>query len=149
MVNLLKLFFFALLFAPLTSSAEVLDGCLTLMSEAGQDSSTDGTIYKFKGYDLKSLSVIATAANTAGNSPTLDVVLQSCRTTAAASCSTRKTFDQCTTGDCWTDGDQSYDFDINSEHLFPYVRAVTTIGGTSTPTYDVTVELCFAGEVAP
>lgn len=149
MVNLLKLFFFALLFAPLTSRAEVLDGCITLMDASAQAASTDGTIYPFKGYNLRSLSAIATAANLTGSTPTLNIVLQSCRTTDAASCSTRKTFDECTTGSCWTDGDQSYDFDINSEHIFPYVRAVTTITGTSSPTYDVSVELCFAGEIAP
>lgn len=131
----------------LPAHADVLESCVTLMDATAQTSSTDGSIIDFRGHNLTGLSVIATAANTAGSTPTLDVTLESCRTTDTSTCSTRKTFDQCTTGSCWTDGDQSFDFDVNSEHIYPYLRAVTVIGGTSTPTYNVKVEVCFNGDI--
>lgn len=123
------------------AQAETLRNCLTLMNQTGQTASTNGTLIAFPAYNQKGMAAVLTATNTAGSSPTLDVVVQNCRTGtyASASCKDWYTFVQCTTGTCFRP------VDVNKDNVnwFGYFRAATTIGGTSTPTYTVKVELCY------
>jgi hypothetical protein len=129
----------ALLFTPF-AEAEVLRHCLTVMDATAQTTSTNGSIVEFKSYDSEALSIVLNATNTAGSTPTLNSKIQSCRTKEASSCYDWYTFSECTTGTCRP---VPIDIDKTSVNWFRYFRVVTTIAGTSTPTYDVKVELCY------
>lgn len=76
------------------------------------------------------------AVNDAGSSPTLDVALQHAPTNDGTF-STFATFAQATTGTSV----QNIPLNSFDSHIFPFVRASYTIGGSSSPSYTVTLDL--------
>lgn len=122
--------------------------CMDLMSASDQSSSTTGTIVCLpdsnpKALDSRYFTAMAEADNDSGTTPTLDITVQTCRTTSTSTChDTPAVFDQCTTGNCWTDGTQNIDLDADTVNVLPCFRVVTTLAGTS-PVYDVVVRLCW------
>lgn len=119
-------------FAPL-ASAETMQNTTVLMSGT-QTASTNGTVYPKQ---VKKWAARLTWANTAGTNPTLDVKIQHCPTATTTTCDDVESFGQKTT----TSGKETIHLDSDSFNPFPYWRAVSTIGGTDTPTYTVKVEL--------
>lgn len=135
---------------PQAATAGVVYKCFTLMAATGQTASTNGTIMELpeEPNRLKGLyfTGASTATNNSGTTPTLDVKIQTCRTSSSSTCAdTPIVFDQCTTGACYG-GDSLQYVDINSStvNVFTNFRAVTTLAGTN-PNYDVTVRLCYSG----
>lgn len=122
------------------AGAETLDRCTTLLEDAAQASSTTGSIIMLPVQDPKSISAVSTASNTSGTTPTFDIEIQSCRTKTGP-CAVRASFDQCTTGSCYTTGFQTYDVP-DGGNWYRYFRAKTTLGGTS-PVYNVKAEVCY------
>lgn len=105
-----------------------------------QTASTTGAFISVpNGYKNTAIRVIAD--NNSGTSPTLDVTLQDCWEASANSCETLATLPQCTAapGLCYTNGEYNFQYG-DSRKIKPYVRAITTLGGT-TPNFDVKVEL--------
>lgn len=126
-----------------TADAKVVHKCQVLMSATGQTSSTNGTITEILDHSASSFTVVAVATNNSGTTPTLDAKVQSCRTSSSSSCADLASFDQCTTGACYGgDSLQNIDLASDSVNVFPFFRAVTTLGGTS-PNYNVTIYLCY------
>lgn len=125
--------------------ADVVDKCFDIYKATAVTASGNSDVVQLQpldpmAKDAKAFTGVLVATNNSGTSPTLDVTIQSCKSTVTASCiNTPITFTQCTTGTC-----RQY-IDLNSTlvNLFPYLRAVRTLGGTS-PNYDVTVELCYS-----
>lgn len=121
-----------------------VDQCTTLLNST-LTSTTTGDIKKLTTYgNIKALSFVAIADANSGT-PTLDVTVEGClNDTSTPYCSTLATFDQCTTGTCWSSTGNRQVIDLNeaSVNLFPYVRAKATLGGSS-PNYDVLVRACF------
>lgn len=137
-----KLLFLALLGITSFAQADPLRNCLTLMDATNQATSTTGAITAFVTQKTTAMTLVATAANVSGTSPTLDIAIDSCKT-ASTLCKPWQTFTQCTTGSCWTSGMQPIDLNNTTVNWFPYFRARTTLAGTS-PVYNVKIELCYA-----
>jgi len=135
-----KLFPLLLLFLASNVQAEALSKCITLYSGTVA-ATTTGSIVSLGGYAAKAMTVSAVATNNSGTDPTLDVKLQTCRTSSTSTCSDipSAAFSQCTTG-CWG-GDNIANIDISS-NTFQRFRPVITLGGT-TPSYNVEVYLCY------
>ena len=129
-----------LLIAEQNASAEALTHCVTLYSGT-ISSTTTAPIVSLGGYAAKAMTVTAVAVNNSGTSPTLDVKLQTCRTSSTSSCSDvpNAAFSQCTTN-CWG-GDNTANIDIQY-NTFQRFRPILTLGGT-TPNYTVEVSLCY------
>lgn len=135
-----KLFLFLSLLAfAVPSEAQTLRKCLTIDSQTNQTASTNGSIVEFTAQNYRAVSFIATTNNDSGSSPTLDLTVQTCRTTTTSSCKNLVTFTQATTGSSVEVADMNRD----TVNWFKYFRGVGTIGGTSSPQYDYTIELCF------
>ncbi len=124
-----------------SAEAQTLRTCTTLDTRTAQTASVNGPIVKYNPSNYKAVSFVATATNAAGTLPTLDLVVQSCRT-ATASCKNLVTFSQCTTTPCWTDGFQVADMNRDTVNWFNYFRVVSTIGGSASPTYTYEVQIC-------
>ena len=109
------------------------------MSEDGQTASTTGDATQLTGASRDCDGYIArlTAAKKSGTNPTLDAKVEHSPTGEDDTWVTLLTFDQVTTEVLV----------LKEEHvpkattlIFPYVRAVTTLGGTD-PNYDVDVDI--------
>lgn len=129
-----------LLFVLLLTGA-TLDRSYTIDSQTAVGSTT-GAVVAFPPAQYSGLTAVLTWANTAGVSPTLNVKIQTCRTTSTSSCvdwPAGQIFAQKSTGS----GVESIDISpaVNS---WRYFRAVSTVAGTSSPTYTYTVELAAA-----
>lgn len=111
------------------------------MDATNQAASTTGAITEFVTRNVSAMSLVATASNVSGTTPTLGIAIDSCRT-KTGSCKSWATFTQCATGSCWTDGFQPVDLDSTIVNWFKFFRVRTTLGGTS-PVYNVKVELCY------
>lgn len=136
-----KLLSLALLAFSTLAHAEPLQNCLTLMDATNQNASTTGTITEFVTRNVSSMSIVATANNVSGTTPTLDIAIDSCRL-KSGTCKSWNTITQCTTGSCWTDGFLPIDINNVEVNWFKFFRVRTTLGGTS-PVYNVKVELCY------
>lgn len=121
------------------AEAQTLRNCLMVDTQTNQTASTNGTIVEFKAQNYRAVSFIATVNNDAGTLPTLDLKVQTCRTTATSSCKDLVTFNQFTTGSSF----QVADMNRSTTNWFKYFRGVGTIGGSASPQFDYTVELCF------
>ena len=127
-----------------SAQAEVLYRKLTLMSATSQNASTNGSVVTFSENGMPSkltgASCRVVASNVSGTTPTADIVVQTCTDTTATNCDTICTFPRCLSSAkaCWTDGTAT--IDLGQQNVYPYFRAVTTLGGT-TPVYNVTVEI--------
>lgn len=139
----MKYIVFALLLAS-TVQADILNKCLVVHSGA---TTTTGfsTIKPLppldpKAKDARAFTGVLVAENTGGTNPTLDVTIQSCKDMTEASCvNTPITFTQCTTGTCR----QYIDLNKSMVNLFPFFRTSHTVGGTSSPSYNVSAEICY------
>lgn len=133
------------LFEAALVNADVLTRTMTLISATNRTTTVTGTISSLAAVtDYRGVGGIAcraVASNDSGTSPTLDIVVQTCKDETAASCDTICTFTQCTTGSCWSDSSATIDLGT-TVNVYPYVRAVATLGGTS-PQYDILVELVY------
>ena len=136
-----KLLILSLIALSSVVQAEPLQNCLTLMDATNQNSSTTGTITEFVTRNVSSMSIVATANNVSGTTPTLDIAIDSCRL-KSGTCKSWNTVTQCTTGSCWTDGFLPIDINNVQVNWFKFFRVRTTLGGTS-PVYNVKVELCY------
>lgn len=123
------------------AEAQTLRTCTTLDTRTNQTSSVTGAIVKYNPSNYKAVSFVATASNSAGTLPTLDLVVQSCRT-STGTCKDLVTFSQCTTSPCWTDGFQVADMNRVTTNWFNYFRVESTIGGSASPTYTYQVQIC-------
>jgi len=126
--------------------AQTLRNCFTLDEKTDRTTTSTGSVIEAPFGRIKSFSIVATADADSGTNPTLDIKIQSCRTSSSSSCRDFYTFDQCTTGSCWTTGDRRVDVNRDTINWFKYFRSVSTIGGTL-PVYDLVVEICY--ESAP
>jgi len=106
---------------------------LELMNAAAQLASTNGDSVHAKS-DTTDFIAWQKATKNSGTSPTLDTVIQ--HSPDKVNWKTLATFTQVTTGTVT----QAVQINSANTHVFPYVRAVTTLGGT-TPNFDVLVEL--------
>lgn len=123
------------------AAAGPLRNCATLVNISNGTATATSSAVKFQPYKVASFSVVATASNDSGTTPTLDLVVQNCRT-ASGSCKDWYALTQCTTGSCWTDGWTSVDVDVSSANWFEYFKVEATLAGTD-PQYDYKVELCY------
>lgn len=125
--------------------AGTLRNCTAIDTQSTAVGSTTGSIVEFLPQNYSALSAVLTWTNTAGSSPTLDMKLQTCRTKATTSCqdwpSSTQLFAQKTT----SSGVEVDDINLAAVNNWKYFRAVSTVGGTSTPKYTYTVELCVQG----
>jgi hypothetical protein len=136
-----KILLLALLGLSTFAKAEPLQNCLVLMNGTGQNASTTGSIIPFVARNISAMSVVTTANNVSGTTPTLDIIIDSCRT-SAGTCKSWFVQSQCTTGSCWVDGFDVDDLNSTNVNWFQFFRVRTTLGGTS-PVYNVRVELCY------
>lgn len=138
-----KLLLLALFSLSTIAKADPLQNCLVLMNATSQNASTTGTIIPFVARKINAMSVVTTANNVSGTTPTLDVVVDSCRTASTSSCVAWNSLAQCSTGSCYTsNGIGVSDINNTSVNWFQFFRVRTTLGGTS-PVYNVRVELCY------
>jgi len=127
---------------PCVATAQTLRTCTTLDTRTNQTSSVTGPIVQYAPSNYKAVSFVATASNSAGTLPTLDLVVESCRT-SSGTCKPLVVFTQCTTTPCWTDGFIVADMNRATTNWFRYFRVASTIaGGGGTPTYSYNVEIC-------
>lgn len=121
----------------LNALAQVVVKALALC--ARRTAALDGTPVDIGPYDGVCLAVLNASAAAAGTNPTLDVKLQHCDTLAGAYTDvTGGAFTQ-VTGVAGTAGVQV--LKLNAGSLKQYVKAVGTLGGTNTPTFDYGVSL--------
>lgn len=126
--------------------AQTLRNC-TIIDDKTTSGSATGAIVEFKPQNYRARSAVITWANTAGTTPTLDVELQSCRTTQTSSCQDWPTSSQIftqKTGSLGT-GVQVVDINAATVNNWKYFRAVSVVGGTASPLYTYRVELCVDG----
>ncbi|MDX2074699.1 MAG: hypothetical protein SFX19_10125 [Alphaproteobacteria bacterium] len=103
---------------------------LNLAGVASRTSNLDGSAIDLKDYDGEAVIVLDSSAATAGSSPTLDVKLQE-----SADGSTGWTD---VTGGAFTqvtNAASKQKLSINTDECKRYIKAVGTLGGTSTPTF--------------
>ena len=139
------LFILPLLLFAVTSEAQTLRYCQTLLTSSNRTTDETGAIAEFKPQNYRAVSFIATASNDSGTTPTLDLTVQTCRSTTTSTCMDFVNFSQCTTTPCYTDGVQVADLNRDTVNFFKYFRVVSDLGGTS-PQYDYTVEMCHDGQ---
>lgn len=135
---LLSLFLLLGVVAP--AQGQLLQYCFTVDSQATVGSTT-GSIVEPPTEHAKFIAGHLTWANDAGSTPTLDAKIQHCKTESTSTCEDLITFTQATTG-------SGVETKVQNNTTFahwPYLRAVSTVGGTSSPTYTYTVQLCYAG----
>lgn len=95
-------------------------------------STLTGSAIDIKDYVGKMKFILASAAAAAGSSPTLDVKLQdSADGSSGWADISGATFTQVTDA-----ADATEEIGVNIDGVKRYIRAVGTIGGTSTPTFD-------------
>lgn len=135
---------FLLALFPGISAAAIVDNCVTLFEDATTTVTANGDIVALPR-NARSFKFVSTATNNSGSTPTLDVKIQHCRSaTDTATCTdTPISFTQCTTGACYG-GDSVENKDVSETlvHFHPFVRVVATVGGTSSPSYELIVEVC-------
>lgn len=136
-----KLIAACLMLVALEAKAETLNNCFTLSDITDRTTSLSDTVAILPNLP-KRITLFATADNDSGTTPTLDLKVQTCKTSSSSSCTDLASFDQCTTGSCWSDTFQGIDLSADSYNWFRYFRTVATIGGT-TPVYDYKVEICY------
>ena len=68
-----------------SSQALTLKNCIVLLDDATHDASENGAVKLMPLYFDKTVTGIAYATPTSGSTPTLDVKIQTCRTTTASS----------------------------------------------------------------
>lgn len=141
-----RIFFLMLALSFLTAPAYAgtLRYCTTIETQAIVGSTT-GSIVEFTPQNYKSLSAVLTWANTAGTNPTLDVKIQSCRTKTTTSCQDWPSSTQLFAQKTSSSGVEVEDINLTTVNNWKYFRAVSTVGGTSTPKYTYTIELCVEG----
>lgn len=107
-------------------------GTVNVLIESGEYTSTEtGTGIDMTNFEGIALAVLNSSAKTAGTDPTLDVKLQHDPAVGGSYADiTGATFTQITT----VAGTEAVAFNVSDCDGF--VRAVGTIGGTSTPTFD-------------
>ena len=107
-------------------------GSVGVLIESGEYTSTEtGTGIDLSAYEGMAVAILNSSAKTAGTDPTLDVKLQSDPAVGGSYADiTGATFSQVTT----TAVIEAVIFNVSDCDGF--VRAVGTIGGTSTPTFD-------------
>ena len=107
-------------------------GSVGLLIESGEYTSTEtGTGIDLSAYEGMAVAILNSSAKTAGTNPTLDVKLQSDPAVGGSYADiTGATFSQVTTTAVF----EAVIFNVSDCDGF--VRAVGTIGGTSTPTFD-------------
>ena len=107
-------------------------GTVGLLIESGEYTSTEtGTGIDLSLYEGMAVAILNSSAKTAGTDPTLDVKLQSDPAVGGSYADiTGATFSQVTTAAVY----EAVVFNVAECDAF--VRAVGTIGGTSTPTFD-------------
>lgn len=143
-ILLLVLSALVLLTACAPAYAGTLRYCTTIETQSIVGSTT-GSIVEFTPVNYSALSAVLTWTNTAGSSPTLDVKIQSCRTKATSSCQDWPTSSQIFAQKTTSNGVEVADVNLTTVNSWRYFRAVSTVGGTSTPKYTYTVELCTQG----
>jgi len=106
--------------------------------EANEVTSTvTGTGKDVTQWEGKALAILNSGPASAGTLPTLNVKLQHCATVGGSYVDiTGATFTEVTNAAALVEG-----ITINVSDLNGFIRAVGTIGGTSTPTFDFSVEL--------
>jgi len=112
-------------------------GTVNVLIESGEYTSTEtGTGIDMSLYEGMAVVVLNSSAKTAGTDPTLDVKLQSDPAVGGSYADiTGATFAQITT----VAGTEA--IAINVSNCDAFVRAIGTIGGTSTPTFDFGVTI--------
>ncbi len=143
----MKLTFFLtciLVLSVLPSDAQVLRRCNTLFQDATTDADGNGTVFQIPADSRPSrLTGVFTATEVDGDTPTLDVAIQTCMDKAGTICGNLFSADQCTTGACYGgDSRQFIDANYTTINAFPYFRAAVNVGGTD-PIYNLKVELCY------
>lgn len=140
----MKYIFAIILFLALCGQAraETATSSLSLMTvTAGSESATGDVKFASSTRDvaIQSFACRATATPVSGTLPTLDLKIQTCRTTDPTSCVDLCNFTQCTTGTCFTSGTEVL-FNLYPQPVYPFFRAVASFGGT-TPVYSYQVFL--------
>lgn len=112
-------------------------GTVNVLIESGEYTSTEtGTGIDMSLYEGMAVVVLNSSAKTAGTSPTLDVKLQSDPAVGGSYADiSGATFAQVTT----VAGCEA--IAINVSNCSAFVRAIGTIGGTDTPTFDFGVTI--------
>ena len=110
-----------------------------LLIESGEYTSTEtGTGIDVSAAEGIAIATLNSSAKTAGTDPTLDVKLQSCSAVGGTYADIAGvTFSQVTTAALLEQ------ISFNIANVEGFVRALATIGGTSTPTFDFGVTLTY------
>lgn len=141
----MKKLIFLLCLVTTSASAQVVNTCMVLHSDATTDAAsataTNAIITALPITGSRFTGVLI-GSNVSGSTPTMDIKIQSCiDPDEVDSCiDTGIAFTQCTTGDCGTNGYEADDLGA-AVNIFKYVRVLITLGGTS-PVYDAVVRLC-------
>jgi hypothetical protein len=112
----------------------------TLFANDSRTASANGTGFDLEGSngaEGEAIIILASDAASAGSSPTLDVKLQESADNSSFSDISGATFTQV------TDAASSQKISINTNDVKRYLRAVGTIGGTSSPAFTYAVELIY------
>lgn len=112
----------------------------TLFANDSRTASANGTGFDLEGSngaEGEAIVILASDAASAGSSPTLDVKLQESSDNSTFTDITDATFTQV------TDAASSQKISINTNDVKRYLRAVGTIGGTSSPAFTYTVQLIY------
>jgi|TARA_R100001163_G_scaffold45445_1_gene34174 hypothetical protein len=112
----------------------------TLFANDSRTASANGTGFDLEGSngaEGEAIIILSSDAASAGSSPTLDVKLQESADNSSFSDISGATFTQV------TDAASSQKISINTNDVKRYLRAVGTIGGTSSPAFTYAVELIY------
>ena len=112
----------------------------TLLACDSRTASADGTGFDLEGSngaEGEAIIILTSDAASAGTDPTLDVKLQESSDNSTFTDITDATFTQV------TDAASSQKISINTNDVKRYLRAVGTIGGTSSPAFTYTVQLIY------
>ena len=112
----------------------------TLLACDSRTASADGTGFDLEGSngaEGEAIIILSSDAASAGTNPTLDVKLQESSDDSTWSDISGATFTQV------TDAASSQKISINTNDVKRYLRAVGTIGGTSSPAFTYAVELIY------
>lgn len=103
---------------------------LNSLPNLSRTANANGTAIDLKDYEGEAVAVLEAGAATAGSSPTLDVKLQDSDDGSTGwNDISGATFTQV------TNAASSQKLSFNTDEVKRYVRAVGTLGGTSTPTF--------------
>jgi hypothetical protein len=111
---------------------------LELMNETGQSASTTGETKQLMRARAQRIAARLVAAKKTGTTPTLDAKVQ--YSFDQTRWKDLDSFTQVTTSAA---AEEVLTFSMIDTPIAPFYRAVTTIGGTAGPTYDVRVELWY------